>query len=97
MATYIISRHKGTLDWLIKQGFEVHNHFAHLDPAIIHPGDIVIGTLPIQLAAQVCEQKARYIHLEVNVPYELRGQELSTEKLDELGATLSEFSVKRIS
>lgn len=93
MKTYLVSRHPGTLDWFASQGLAIEVHIPHLDPDTIQAGDIVVGTLPIQLAAKVCEAGARYIHLEVQVPFDMRGQELSSQQLEEYGAKLSEFKV----
>ena len=93
MRTYFVSRHYGALDWFSQKGFTVDEHIRHLDPSVIEAGDIVIGILPIQLAAKVCEAGARYFHLEVEIPFELRGVELSSKDLDDYGAKLTEFKI----
>lgn len=93
MSVYLVSRHKGTLDWFEQQGVKIDHHIVHFDPDCIQPGDTVVGILPIQLAAKICAKGGRYLHLQMNVPLEFRGQELSTEQLDEFGAELVCYNV----
>lgn len=95
MANYFISRHPGAVVWARKQGIEAEP-VAHLDCGQIRPGDIVMGTLPVHLAAEVCRRGARYLHLQVNIPAELRGRELDAETLEQLGACLTVFEVRRV-
>ncbi|HHQ40896.1 MAG TPA: CRISPR-associated protein Csx16 [Chromatiales bacterium] len=52
-------------------------------------------TLPIHLAAEVCERGARYLHLRLEVPRELRGRELTADDLAALGARLEAYQVRR--
>ena len=61
----------------------------------VRPGDVVMGVLPVSLAAEVCARGARFLHLSVEVPPELRGQELSADDLERLGAELVEYEVRR--
>lgn len=96
MTTYLVSRHIGTVDWFVQQGIEIDKHIQHLDTKVVQEGDCVVGTLPIQLAAKVCEQGARYLHLEVTVPFEWRGKELNARQLNEFGATLKSFFVQQV-
>jgi len=65
----------------------------HLDPLEVDQGDIVAGTLPVHLAAQVCGRGARYLHLSVAVPEHARGGELDVEDLMRYGARLAAFDV----
>lgn len=74
--TYLVSRHAAAIDW-IKEQVPVDKVIAHLDIDLIDPNDIIIGTLPIHVAAQVCARHARYIHLSIDVPPEWRGKELN--------------------
>lgn len=93
MTTYFISRHPGAIEWAARQHMPVDQRMAHLDPAIVKAGDTVIGSLPVNLAAQVCAMGAAYWHLSLELPAELRGQELSADDLARLGAQLQRFSV----
>lgn len=94
MTTFFISRHPGAVVWAMRQGLHIDRVVPHLDPADVAAGDTVMGTLPVPLAANVCARGARYIHLSVNLPAELRGQELSADQLDALGAALCEYRVQ---
>src|SRR5207249_10984084 len=40
----------------------------HLDLSDVLPGDVLIGTLPVHLAAEVCSRGARYLHLTLLLP-----------------------------
>lgn len=93
MTTWFVSRHPGALQWMQRHGPAFDRHVPHLDVALIAPGDTVIGTLPVQLAAQVCARGAAYWHLVFAMPREARGGELSAEELRELGATLQRFEI----
>ena len=81
------------MEWAARQN--IHAELVgHLDTRLIKSGDTVIGSLPINLAAQVCTAGARYLHLALEVPAELRGCELSADQLEQLGARLQEFEIK---
>ena len=77
MTTWFVSRHGGALQWMQHNGRAFDRHVAHLDPIKVLPGDAVIGTLPVHLAAQVCA----------------RGRELGLQELQALGATLQRFLI----
>jgi CRISPR-associated protein Csx16 len=96
MTVYFVSRHPGAHDWAAAEGIAVDRVIQHLDPALIQPGDIIIGSLPVNLAAQVCASGARYLHLSLELPAELRGQELSATQMRECGACLEEFRIERL-
>lgn len=93
MTCYFISRHPSASLWLAQQGIHVDQHLPHLDAVELQPGDRVIGTLPLQLAARVCEQGAYYWHLTLEVPRHLRGQELSVAQMENCRARLERFHV----
>lgn len=96
MTTFFVSRHPGALDWAAEEGVTVDVLLAHLDPQTIQPGDVVIGTLPIHLAARVCERGGRYLHLSLELPADWRGQELSAADLRQCGARLEEYQVTAV-
>ncbi len=93
MSNWLVSRHPGAVEWIRYQGIAVDHQVQHLDVSLVQDGDLVVGTLPIQLAAAVCQRGARYFHLSVQLPFELRGQELDSTTLNRLGAKLEEFAV----
>lgn len=93
MTTYFVTRHPGALDWATGEGLAVEVMVTHLDPETIQPGDTVIGTLPIHLAAQVCQRGGRYLHLSLEIPPEQRGRELTAADLRQFGARLEAYRV----
>lgn len=97
MTTYFITRHAGALAWAKQQNLSFDIHLEHLlNLEQLQAGDVIIGTLPINLVYQLNLKHVRYTHLSLNIPSHLRGIELSTTQLDECQATLEEFFVQRI-
>lgn len=93
MTTFFITRHPGAVEWARRQGLAVDRQLAHLDPQAVQAGDIVIGILPVHLAAQVCARGGRYLHLSLDLPPEARGRELSADELEQFGARLEGYVV----
>lgn len=89
--TWFVSRHPGAIEWATRQGLQADALAAHLDTAKVSPGDTVIGTLPVNLAARVCARGARYFHLSLELPVGWRGRELSADELQACGARLEEY------
>ncbi len=96
MTTYFVSRHPGARDWAAEEGITVDEVIDHLDPAIIAPGDILIGSLPVNLAAEVCTRGARYLNLSLDLTAALRGVELSAEQMRACGARVEEYRIQRM-
>ncbi|EAR23047.1 hypothetical protein NB231_14543 [Nitrococcus mobilis Nb-231] len=96
MTLWLVTRHAGALEWLARRGLQGGRIVPHLDPAWIQAGDRVVGTLPVQLVAAVCARGARYEHLSVMLPAELRGRELSADTLERHGARLEPYYAERI-
>ncbi|MGQ9862433.1 MAG: CRISPR-associated protein Csx16 [Thiobacillaceae bacterium] len=96
MTTFFVSRHPGAIEWATRRGFHIDRQLAHLDPADIQPGDTVIGTLPVNLAAEVCARGARFFNLSLDLPAEARGRELTADDLERYGARLEAYSVMGI-
>jgi CRISPR-associated protein Csx16 len=90
-----VTRHAGALDWAREQGLGVATAVVHLDVATLEPGDTVIGTLPVHLAAEVCARGARYLHLVLDLPVHLRGIELNAAQMTQCGARVEPFEVIR--
>jgi CRISPR-associated protein Csx16 len=93
MTTWFVSRHPGAVEWARRLGLEVDRWVAHLQAADVAPGDVVAGTLPVQIAAEVCARGARYLHLSLDLPAAARGRELSANELERYGARLEGFIV----
>ncbi len=97
MVRYLITRHSGAIDWLSQQGLKVDKHIEHLDNIdMFQPGDEVIGVLPFNIVAALCDKGVKYYHLDIRIPVELRGVELSAQQLEELGATLTPYHVVKL-
>ncbi|MDP8101360.1 CRISPR-associated protein Csx16 [Phocoenobacter atlanticus] len=96
MKTYFISRHQGAIDWIKCQEVKIDHFIDHLNIDMIKRDDIVIGTLPIHLAAQVCEKGAKFYFLSVNVTKAQRGQELTAEQLKAQACQLQQFYIQKI-
>lgn len=96
MVTRLVTRHAGALAWARAEGVEVDEVLEQLDPAGIAPGDVVIGSLPVHIAAQVCERGGRYLHLRLDLPRQARGRELTADEMRGFGARLEEYEVRRV-
>ncbi|MFP4683999.1 MAG: CRISPR-associated protein Csx16 [Ectothiorhodospira sp.] len=94
--TYFVSRHPGAMEWAARHGIQVDEQIDHLEVERIQPGDTVIGTLPVHLAARVCQRSGRYLNLSIDLPPHLRGRELSADDLEALGARVQAFHVQPI-
>ncbi|MDR3214567.1 MAG: CRISPR-associated protein Csx16 [Azoarcus sp.] len=93
MSIYFVSRHPGALEWMRRNGVAFDCHLPHLEIANIRAGDTVIGSLPVNLAAEVYARGAIYRHLSLKVAPQDRGRELSAEELDRYEATLKRYDV----
>ncbi len=91
MTTWLVSRHPGAVEWIKRQGIAVDHRVEHLDIDAIGSGDTVIGTLPINLVAEVCDRGGSYRHLTLDLPPELRGRELSADDLRRCDARLESY------
>lgn len=96
MTTWFISRHSGAIEWAARQNMPVDHFVAHLDIGQIRAGDKVIGSLPVNLVAQVCTVGANYWHLSLRLPADLRGRELSAQDMEQLNSELVPFHVMQI-
>ena len=74
MTTFFIFRDPGAIEWARRKILVVDQFVPHLDPAQVQSGDTVIGSLPVNLALQICAAGASYWHLSLALPAERRGQ-----------------------
>lgn len=91
MKTIVITQHQALIDFLkeinlISEDFEV---ISHASPEEIR-GNHVIGILPLHLAVEA--EKVTTVPL--NIPKELRGQELSLDQIREFAGNPRTFIVK---
>lgn len=98
--TYLVSRHPGALQWLRARLGPAGHHavvLAHLPEDFqAPPGSKVLGVLPLAWLERLQAQGAQPWVLDVSLPPELRGQELSAAQLDALGARLVRYGVRRL-
>ena len=97
MTTYFITRHPGALKWATTHhvAFDVHlEHLMALDT--LESGDVVIGTLPINIIYRLNARGVRYLHLSLEIPPQLRGAELDVAQLKACKATLEAFFVTKV-
>lgn len=96
MSTIFVTRHPGAKAWAEQEGVSVDTMVEHLELSAIVPGDAILGTLPVHVAAAVCERGARYFHLSMDLPATRRGTELSAEDMRTFGARLEEYVITRL-
>ncbi len=94
MKVWFISRHPGAMDWAKAKGLHWDEHLEHWESPQVGPGDRVYGTLPVNVAAQVCSRGAEYWHLQLDLDAERRGRELSAAQLGDLRARFVRFHVQ---
>jgi CRISPR-associated protein Csx16 len=99
MRAIFVTRHQGALDWAQRRGFGDARIVPHLDDptlASLLPGDIVIGTLPVNLIADLNARGAEYWHLVLDVPREARGKDLSADDMERFGARIETYRAMRV-
>ena len=96
MTVWFISRHPGALAWARQNGIAFDRHVVHLDTGKIGAGDKVIGSLPVNLAAEVCARGAEYWNLSLSIAEQDRGRELSAEQLQGYNATLEHYEIRKL-
>ena len=95
MTTYFISRHPGAIDWAKQQGIKVDEQPKHFNAKQTQNGDTIIGTLPVNLIAEVCNKGGRYLHLTLDLPAHARGKELTAHDMQNYGARLEEYEARK--
>lgn len=97
MTKYFVTGHKGAREWHDRRSIGAEL-LGHLDPSIIRPGDIVYGSLPFQVVADVIARGGRYFHLVMDLKEEDRRKEHSADDMDnKLRARLVEYDVRLVS
>lgn len=89
---YFVTRYAGALAWAVQNQLHFDYHLEHIKSiTLLKDGDIIIGTLPINIVYALNSQVVRYIHLALQIPAELRGQELSVGQLTQGQAMLQKY------
>ncbi len=94
MTVWFVSRHPGAQVWAQAQALYFDRLCPHLDPSDVRSGDVVIGSLPVNLASEVCQRGAKFINLSLKVPPELRGQELTIQQMLACDVKLEQFDIR---
>lgn len=96
LTVWFVSRHPGAICWVKNQDIKIDNFTKHLDFAKLKPGDRVIGTLPINVIAKLCEKDIEYWNLSLELPFNARGKELTAHELEQYGARLERYRVEKL-
>jgi CRISPR-associated protein Csx16 len=94
MSVWFVSRHPGAVEWAKAQGISVDHWVPHLSVEDVNSRDEVIGTIPVNMAGEVCAKGARYFNLSLKLPQAWRGKELGVDELTRAGARLEEYIVQ---
>ena len=86
----IITRHDGAVEWLRQHGI-FGKVIAHASEADVIGKDVV-GILPLHLAALANSVTA----IVMDLPPELRGKDITPEQMDDCGAKLVKYEVRRV-
>ena len=89
---FIVTRHKGAVAW-IKKHYGIFSNFIvipHISKEQIK-GNIIIGTLPIDLAVLAGE----YWHLSMKIPLEMSGKEFTVEDMEEFGCQIVKYKIEK--
>jgi CRISPR-associated protein Csx16 len=96
MAVYFITRHAGAREWAARHRPDAVLK-SHVDVREVAAGDVVLGTLPVHLAADTGARGARYFHLVLDLSETDRQEELTGDEMEARGAKLVEYRVERVS
>jgi len=100
MTTYLVTRHEGTRKWVDAMAkhdrlpFAIDRMLEHLDTSVLKKGDVVVGTLPIHIAAELHAKGIEFWSLDLHVPPSDRGKELSGLHIAKYGARFTRYEVR---
>lgn len=92
---FFVTHHRGAISWFARTGQRAQKiEMDHFDVGLVQPGNIVIGTLPPQVAAEVCARGGRYWHLTLDLPPGHRGRVQTADEMETFNARLEEFHIQ---
>ena len=97
MTVWFVSRHPGAIAWAKNQKLKVDRWVEHLDTSEVSAGDVVLGTLPMGAAAEVCAKGAVFEALTFSPAFSERGKELATRDLERLDCRLVRYDIHALS
>lgn len=97
MTIWFVSRHEGAIAWAKRQNLPVDRWVTHLDARQVTAGDMVIGTLPVHIAADICSRGARFFFLELHLELNQRGVELTESDMLKVNCFVREYFVRSVS
>ena len=89
--TIIVTRHTGLIQWLKSHGI-VGDVISHVEFPDQIRGKDVVGVLPLHLAAVA----ASVTTVEMTLPADKRGVDLTPEEMDSFGAIMHTYSVQEV-
>jgi len=102
MTVYFVSQHERIQRWARimnakggKLPHRIDQAVENIDPEHLQPGDVVMGTLPMHVAAALESRGIAFWALDLHVPPQDRRKELSATELAKLGATLTRYRVSK--
>ena len=102
MTVYFISRHAGAQRWARYHDsrgelpLHIDRYEEHFDPRWTEPGDVVIGTLPLNVIAELQARGGQFVSLDLQTPPHRRGQELTATEMTAMGALLTPYRVQAL-
>lgn len=86
----IVTRHDDAVAWLRSKGYEgdVVTHMSDADVAALPAASMVIGVLPLHLAVAVIQAGHRFVSLQLEIPADLRGKELTVEAMQDIASLM---------
>lgn len=94
MKSIFVGRHLGAQQWMKQQNIHIDEFVDNLQISQIERGDAVYGILPLNIIAEVNRCGASFTHINLVVPPQYRGQELTVEQMNEFGAHLQSVTVQ---
>lgn len=91
MSAIIVTRHTGLIQWLKSHGI-VGDVISHVESPEQIQGKDVVGVLPLHLAAVA----ASVATVEMTLPADKRGVDLTPEEMDSFGAILHKYVVQEV-
>lgn len=95
MATYIVTRHAGAIQWLLWKGYsgDIVPHWNQAKTAQLNPGDLVVGTLPLHMIPGILGRGAEFLMISLpGIALAQREESLTPAEMEAAGAKLYRIS-----